>query len=288
MTVATRTLPIRTLRHDGPEGSWAWHRRDPSPRLRSEVLSCAGFEERNVDLRRRRELPPPAVPLILTIEGAVRVRTRGRQDTLGSFVAGPDDTFSVTDLGTRWAGLQVNLTPPSAVAVLGLPLSEVARRTVRLEDLPGAEGSRLVERLGDAGTWRERFDVLDRFLLARIESTPGATPEVSRAWRIMAADGGRSPIGELAREVGWSRQHLSARFTDELGLSPKRFARLIRFDRAVKMARTDPRPPWTAIALRCGYYDQAHMVKDFQEFAGCTPTGFAARLLPADGGVGTE
>lgn len=76
MTLATRALPIRTLCHDGPEGSWAWHRRDLSPRLRSEVLSCAGFEERNVDLRRRRELPPPAVPLILTLEGADHARAK--------------------------------------------------------------------------------------------------------------------------------------------------------------------------------------------------------------------
>jgi AraC-like DNA-binding protein len=249
------------------------------------VLSCAGFEETNTCVQRRRELPSAGIPVIVTIEGAVRVGGGATEQSLDSFVAGPSDTFEVTDLGRRWRGLQVNLAPPAAAAVLGIPLSEIARQTVALDDLPGRGWHTLVQRLGEAETWPERFALLDRFLLARLAGARSVPPRIGHAWRMLAAHDGRIAVTDLAREVGWSRQHLSARFVDELGFSPKRFARLLRFERAVGAVRSRPTTPWTAIAYECGYYDQAHLVGDFREFAGCTPTAFAARLLPDGGGV---
>jgi AraC-like DNA-binding protein len=249
------------------------------------VLSCAGFEETNTGVQRRRELPSACIPVIITIDGAVRVGGGAVERSLDSFVAGPSDTFAITDLGLHWKGLQVNLTPPAAVAVLGIPLSEIARQTVALDDLPGRGWHTLVQRLGEAATWPERFAVLDRFLLARLARARGVPTQIGHAWRTLAARGGQISVTDLAREVGWSRQHLSARFVDELGFSPKRFARLLRFERAVCAVRARPTTPWTAIAYDCGYYDQAHLVGDFREFAGCTPTAFAARLLPDGGGV---
>lgn len=281
----TRPPEVRTLRHEGPDSSWAWHRREPNAALRAEVLSCAGFEETNTRIQRRRELPSACIPVIITIDGAVRVGGGATERSLDSFVAGPSDTFAVTDLGRHWMGLQVNLTPPAAAAVLGIPLSEVARQNVSLGDLPGRDWHHLVQRLGESRTWPDRFALFDGFLLTRLARARSAPPQIGHAWRTLAARGGQIAVTDLAREVGWSRQHLSARFGDVLGFSPKRFARLLRFERAVGAVRARPTTPWTEITYACGYYDQAHLVSDFREFAGCTPTAFAARLLPDDGGV---
>jgi AraC-like DNA-binding protein len=91
-------------------------------------------------------------------------------------------------------------------------------------------------------------------------------------------------VSDLAAEIGWSRKHLAIRFREEFGLSPKRFARLLRFDRAVQLARASVSPDWAEIAARTGYADQAHFAREFRSFAGLTPGEFLNRQM-LDGGT---
>jgi AraC-like DNA-binding protein len=90
-------------------------------------------------------------------------------------------------------------------------------------------------------------------------------------------------VAELASEIGCSRRHLTDGFREQVGVSPKLLARILRFQRAVALVGRGP--GWAEIAARCGYYDQAHMVRDFQQFAGAAPGEFASRQLPDGGGV---
>jgi transcriptional regulator GlxA family with amidase domain len=87
-------------------------------------------------------------------------------------------------------------------------------------------------------------------------------------------------IGRLAREVGWSHRHLIARFKQQVGLGPKTAARLVRFDEVLR--RLDERRPldWGLVAVEAGYADQAHLIRDFRQFTGTTPTEFLPRTLP--------
>ena len=88
------------------------------------------------------------------------------------------------------------------------------------------------------------------------------------------------PIGDLTTALGCSRKHLVSQFRDQVGLPPKQVARVLRFESVVR-ALGDARPrSWTEVAMGAGYYDQAHLIRDFNEFAGCTPTEFVARMLP--------
>jgi transcriptional regulator GlxA family with amidase domain len=105
--------------------------------------------------------------------------------------------------------------------------------------------------------------------------------EVSWAWRRLAESGGLLPVTELAAEVGWSRRHLGERFRDELGLSPKVAGRVIRFGRARRLLGRPRRPGLAEVAVACGYYDQAHLTRDFHEFAGCTPGVWMEEELPS-------
>ena len=115
-------------------------------------------------------------------------------------------------------------------------------------------------------------------------------PELDWSWKRLQRTGGTIAIGALAAEVGWSRRHLTARFSHEFGLSPKVAARVIRFDRARRLL-PHRRGDLASVAARCGYADQAHMIREFHQFCGCSPTqwlaeehsaGSLSRLVSAD------
>jgi transcriptional regulator GlxA family with amidase domain len=116
------------------------------------------------------------------------------------------------------------------------------------------------------------------------------TGELRHVWQALVRSGGTAPIGTLAAGVGWSRQHLTRRFGDEFGLGPKLAARVIRFERARRMLQATPSFVTIAqVAAACGYYDQAHLNRDFAELAGCSPTAWLTGELPSfqdDDGAG--
>ena len=189
----------------------------------------------------------------------------------------------MTEYSGEQRGIQVNLTPLGARRLLGLPMAELARRVVAIEDLLGAE--RLVERLQDAPDWDARFALLDAVLLRRLRDAAPVAPQLEHAWARLRAGDGAVEIATLAAEVGWSRRHLAARFGAEVGLPPKTVARILRFQRVTRTLRASAGRGLADIAYACGYADQAHLNRDFRAFAGTTPTDYAARLLPGGAGV---
>jgi transcriptional regulator GlxA family with amidase domain len=139
----------------------------------------------------------------------------------------------------------------------------------------------LVERLSQARSWRARWSVLDAVLLARLSPDGAMAPELAHAWSALVRCHGAIGIGELADSVGWSRSHLSRRFTAAFGMSPKVMSRVVRFERAQRMLRLPTRPSLASVAATCGYADQAHMTRDFHEFAGTAPTVWMAdEMIP--------
>ena len=127
----------------------------------------------------------------------------------------------------------------------------------------------LVERLSEAPGWRERFALLDTALLRRVAAGPEPAPEVAWTFRRLAAANGRLAIGPLAAEVGWSRRHLAARWRRDVGLGPKAVARILRFQRALRLVREGH--ALADAAYECGYADQPHLNRDFRALAGATP-----------------
>ena len=249
--------------------------RDAAPALRPHVLGYVGYREWGSAGFRRLETPSGEVHIILSF--GPRIRCGGRE--LASFVAAPHTRHAIVESAGEQHCVEIRLTPLGAHLVLGVPMHELADRSEPFGNvLPG--GDRLVERLHDAGSWRARFDLLDTVLAERIAAARPAAPEVEEAWWRLVATRGAAPIAELVRRSGWSRRHLTAKFTEQTGLPPKTFARILRFDRAKELlAGSDL--SLAEIALACGYYDQAHFNRDFREFAGMTPTELIARRLPA-------
>jgi AraC-like DNA-binding protein len=118
------------------------------------------------------------------------------------------------------------------------------------------------------------------WLESRLSAAAGhPAAELQHAWRLIVSSGGRCRIGDVAREVGWSRRHLTASMKAETGLGAKDLARVTRFQLARSML-VGSRPALSTIAADCGYADQSHLTAEWREFAGCTPGRWIAEELP--------
>ncbi len=246
-----------------------------------------GWVESAASFPSRLEVPFPGVVLILDLGTGFRLadpRT-GEQADLHSFMAGLADGYVYVAARGPSRCIQVNLTPLGAYRLLRLPMGSLANRSIHLEDLLGSEARRWEERLAEAPDWEARFDLLDDLLVRRIEGARAPASQVAWAWERLAAAGGQLEVGGLARELGWSRKHLAARFHEAIGLAPKTVARIFRFHRTVESLEKVHPVRWADLACDCGYYDQAHLIREFQEFAGASPAEYLRRRLPDGGGV---
>lgn len=194
-----------------------------------------------------------------------------------AFVAGLTQTSGVIDMTGEVECLELKLSPLGAYTLLGIPSHELTGQVVDLGDLLGRQGDRLIDRLTETAAWDRRFGPVDEFLARRAERGRQPAAEIDWAWQRLTAAAGLVPIGTLATEVGWSRRHLVAKFREQVGLTPKTVARLLRFERLLRRLRNPGGAGWAQLALECGYYDQAHMNRDFRDFAGTTPTAYLAR-----------
>jgi AraC-like DNA-binding protein len=197
-----------------------------------------------------------------------------------AFLMGARGSPTVVEGDCAPSYLELWLAPLGAYTLLGLPMDELSGQLVDLADVLGPQGRRLAEQLRETRSWRRRFALMDQFLLRQMDSGPQPSPEVGWAWRRLVASGGTEPISRIAREVGWSHRHLIARFRQQIGLTPKTGARLIRLDAVWR--RIDKHGPldWGQVAAEAGYADQAHLIRDFRQFTGATPAAFLARACP--------
>jgi AraC-like DNA-binding protein len=277
----------RAVRHDSELGSWEMVHGVPDPALREHVTRYLGFAERMAGPLRRREVPGGEVTVILNFGPELRVVDPGGGPParLGSFVSGLDDEFADTEHDGSSHGIEVNLTPPAAAMVFGVPAHELARRELPLEGALGPGGPLLVERLAGARGWSERFRLLDAVLAARIDAAREPAPAAVWAWRRLRETEGRLPVRALGDEIGCSTRHLAAQFREHVGLPPKLFAQVLRFNRATRLLLRDDGRRWAEIAQDCGYFDQPHLNRDFARFAGTTPSAYLARRLPDAAGI---
>ncbi|MFF7154203.1 helix-turn-helix domain-containing protein [Streptomyces sp. NPDC008139] len=254
----------------------------PAPALRGLVGWYSGYRQRGVPPTRHRGLPSPYLTLILTLDEPLTVAAHpDPAEPPGDFsalVGGLHTTPALISVPGRQSGVQIALDPLGARVLLGLPAGALAGADLAAQDVLGPSVADVLDRLRAAPDWAGRFAVVDAWLLDRARADPRAGvrlhPEVRHAWRLLAATGGTIGVARLAAEVGWSDRRLRDRFAAEVGLSPKAAARVIRFDRTRRgLASYGAAEGRLArIAVDRGYFDQAHMDREFRALAGCPPT----------------
>jgi AraC-like DNA-binding protein len=119
-----------------------------------------------------------------------------------------------------------------------------------------------------------RLGLLERAIAERVAAAPPLAPELHHAWSRLERTRGSVPAATLAAEVGWSRRHLAATLHEHAGLPPKSLARVLRFEHAAARLRRPGDATLADLALDCGFYDQAHLNRDFRKFAGMTPAQY--------------
>jgi AraC-like DNA-binding protein len=278
---------VTITRHDSALGRWELATARPLDVLRPLVRQYVGWHEHPAAALSRRELPTEEAPLIINFGAPFRLCAPGtaRHDRdLASFITGAYDTYQIVESSGPSGGVQVNFTLLGMRLLVGRPIEDMTNLAVSPEDVFGVFARELVDRLFEAPSWEARFGLLDRALAARIFEPPAVPAGVRYAWDRLIASGGRARIGDLAGEAGWSGRHFIARFRHELGISPKVFARILRFGRFVRMLRKDGSADLADLAATAGYYDQSHLARDVREFAGATPGELRRSLIPDGGG----
>jgi AraC-like DNA-binding protein len=261
--------------------------RAPAPALRELINWYAGFRDAGCPPTRHRGLPSPSLTLIFTLDDELTIAEHPDParppDNFVTLVGGLHTRPALITHDGRQSGVQLGLSPLGARALLGLPAAELAGITVHGQDVLGVFALEVQDRLRAAATWAERFTILDRALQSRVgmaDERAGVSSEVRHAWRRLLGSGGTTPVTELAAETGWSDRHLRSRFRAETGLAPKAAARVIRFDRARRIlqhrALAGEPLALAELAAGCGYYDQAHLDREFGLLAGCPPTAWVA------------
>ena len=283
--VQRRSTFGRPIEENSAPGQWEMARTPAPGELRPYVREYVGWWERSPQPLVRRELPTDLVPVIISFGAPIRIfdgdESRGWTDHR-SFTTGVYDRFVLVGTSPVAGGLQVNLTFLGARLFLGRPLGDLVNCSVSLRDLLGSAAEHLADELQSATGWAARFAILDRELTQRIRASRQPSSVVLRASRRLIESGGRRPIASVLAEVGCSQKHLIAQFKSEIGLTPKRLARVLRFGRAVERLKTG-RVDLASLALDCGYYDQPHFDRDFKSFAGLSPSALLACALPTGG-----
>lgn len=273
----------------GPVSDSAWA--VPHPALRPYVALYVGYREAGVAPAMHRGLPSPYLTVILTLDDPLDMAAHPDPAqppcVFDALVGGLHTRPATIRHDGRQSGVQVSLTPFGARALLGVPAGALAMTDVHADALLGGQAERLLDAVRTPATWTQRFAALDAALLARLAAGPRdplPPRPVRGAWRLLLASGGRTDVATLADAVGWTPRHLAHRFGQDVGLSPKQAARVVRFDRTRRaLAQAAAAGPGAVrladVATAHGYYDQPHLDREFRALAGCAPSVWLAEEL---------
>jgi AraC-like DNA-binding protein len=265
---------------EGAEGCWRMGVLAPGPRLAGCVKALTWYGERWPGPVSRRQVATSGAVLFVTWGTPLEVSLGGNSSSFSAFVSGVQDRSAHTRHAGIQEGIGVHLNALGVSRLLGVAGAELANRCVALDEILGQGAETLADQLSGAATPSRRRVLLERTLVERLGAGPILSPEVVWVWGTLRSQP-LARIADLAAEVGWSRTRLASRFSEQIGISPKRFARVVRFEGARRLLAKGS-SSLAEVATRAGYYDQAHLNRDVSALAGCTPAELAGEL--ASGG----
>lgn len=226
-----------------------------------------------------RILPSGTIELVVNLhEDEIRIYDSSHPSRMkrfsGAVISGAYGGFFVIDALQHVSMMGVHFRPGGAFPFLGLPAGELADTHVDLHSLWGSPARELRERLCAAATPAERFARMEEALVRRLQAPLKQHGAVPAALAMFERTGGGASVREVARSVGLSQRRFIQVFAAEVGLTPKLYCRVGRFQRARELVRQSTAPDWAEVAVACGYCDQSHLIRDFQAFSGLSPSAY--------------
>ncbi|MGC9950147.1 MAG: helix-turn-helix domain-containing protein [Bryobacteraceae bacterium] len=254
----------------------------PAPPLSEFVGLLWLYEGYQQPHKKERLLPDGSMELVVNLnEDLTRVydphEPEKFQTLRGPVVVGAHSEFFVIDTAEQHTVAGVHFKPGGAFPFLGLPASALHNTLVSLEDLWGRLADQLRERLLEAATPQARLRVMERVLLARAAERWERHPAVTYALREFHGLPHTRTIADVTGQIGLSAKRFIQVFSGEVGLTPKLFCRVRRFQRVLRRIGAGRPVEWAAVAADCGYFDQAHFIRDFRAFSGINPSAYIAQ-----------
>ena len=211
-----------------------------------------------------------------------------------ALIVGARSIYEIIDTSDMADLMGVAFAPGGFAPFASDAVDVFSNRSIDLTDVWGSSARDLRDRLRELPTPQEKLSCLERFLLSRLvprilQPAPDRTGEVAFALQQFDRAPGVATVREVARQTGWSERRFSQVFREAVGLSPKVWCRVQRFQKTVRELHAGRDVRWAELALDCGYYDQAHFANEFRAFSGIDATTYTAHRqgpwanhLPAD------
>lgn len=256
----------------------------PEPPLDALIAKVWDWDMPAAAHRYERVLPQPGAQLIINLhEDETRVysddEARHCVRSSASVLGGPMLRSEIIDTAEQVRVMGVVFRPGGAHALTGEDARALTGRDIDLGDVFGSAAALLREHLLETDTARERLRILALWLRQRMHGR-APHPAVRHVLDALTRQPQVRRIALLAHDAGLSERRLGVLFQRQVGMRPKRYARLLRFRAVVTQAHTQASVNWSHVAVDCGYCDQAHLAHEFREFAGLTPTAFMAARGP--------
>jgi AraC-like DNA-binding protein len=254
----------------------------PKPPLSKFVDSFWLFEGYEPERKTERILPTGTLELVINLRQNELLfyddeRPENCSRFSGAIVSGAHGRGLAPDTAEETFIIGVHFKPGGAFPFLGLPAGDLADTHVDLETLWGPSAGRLRERLCEARTSAERFQLLQEALLSRLCHGVEQHHAVSAALEMFGKNQAGPTVREAAKYLRLSQRRFIQVFKAEVGMTPKLFSRIQRFQQTRTFIKQNPSPNWAALALDLGYFDQSHLIREFLEFSGLSPTDYLNR-----------
>lgn len=230
--------------------------------------------------KKERLMPDGSIELVINLnEDETRIYDRNNLEKCdllsGIALCGPHSSFFVIDTAEQDSVMGIHFKPGGAFPFFKLPADELHNMHVSLEDLWGNEAELMRERILEAPTPEIKFQVLEECLLARTAKPLERHRAVNHALALFRNIHTAPAMAEISDQIGISSRRFIQLFSNEVGLTPKVFSRVRRFQEVLRTIHTGSGFDWAELAAECGYYDQAHFIHDFKALSGMNPTTYS-------------
>jgi len=228
------------------------------------------------DRPRERVFPNGHATIMLQLDAPYRPGEGANRHAFPSLCADGlwTSSFVVEAPPTRTRVVGISLTPAGAVRILDSSIAEISSATYALDDVVGRIGRELGERTESARTPKPAIEVVVRWLRDRVDRSRELPSDVAHVAAAIEAHHGVFPVRSFLETLTQSPSRLTGTFRAHFGMTPKRFARIVRFRHAVDLLVAER--PIVEVAASAGFYDQAHFNAEFKLHAGMTPGAFLA------------